>query len=316
MEEKLKNTNQPNLPMNKPTAKGFYVYCITSPGKEHACLPRGTRAEPGLGSRVSTEDGSKKFDAKGIDNKSSVFVLGHKDLGAIVSVINLIDFGENELKKKLNDLNWTKRTVLNHQRIINKVMDRRTVIPMRFGVIYKKKAQVEEMLKKNYQKFKSILESLVDKKEWGVKVFCDQSRLVSKIQDSDSSIKKLRKQLETSSDGKKFFLQKKINAVSESELEEEINKYSKTFLEYLSKDSDKYVLNNTSPKELTGRNEEMIINTAYLVDDKNFLKFEKELADLQDEYSKNGFLFELNGPWPPYNFVHFNYDSPKQANQE
>lgn len=266
---------------------GFYIYCITS------------------------EDGPKKFNVRNIDNKSGVFVLRYKDLGAVVSMINLSDFGESELKKKLNDLKWTKRAVLNHQKVINKVMNGKAVIPMRFGIVYKKKEQIEEVLKKNYRKFKSILESLANKKEWGVKVFCDQGRLTSKIQANDSATKKLREQLKTSPDGKKFFLQKKIDAVAESELEEEINKYSKTFLEYLSKDSDKYVLNNTSPKELTGRNEEMIINTAYLVDDKNFLKFEKELADLKDEYSKNGFFFELNGPWPPYNFVHFDYDSPK-----
>ena len=266
---------------------GFYIYCIIS------------------------EDGPQKFNVRGIDNKSKVFVLEYKDLGAVVSTINLSDFGESELKKKLDDLKWTKRTVLNHQRVINKVMDGRTVIPMRFGIVYKKKEQIETVLKKNYRKFRSILESLANKKEWGVKVFCDQSRLISKIQANDSAIKKLREQLKTSPEGNKFFLQKKIDAIIELRTEEETNKYSKTFLERLSKDSDEYVLNDTSPKELTGRNDEMIINTAYLVDDKNFLKFEKELIDLKDKYPKNGFLFELSGPWPPYNFVNLEHDRPK-----
>ena len=269
--------------------KGFYIYCITS------------------------EDGSKKSNVRGIDNKSGVFVLAYKDLGAVVSIINLSDFGENELRKKLDDpkCKWIKRTVLNHQGIINKVMNERPVIPMRFGIVYKKKGQIEEVLKKNYQQFKNILESLVDKKEWGVKIFCDQGKLVSKIQANDGSIKKLRKQLETSPEGKKFFLQKKMDTITESRLEEETNKYSQIFLKRLSKDSDKYVLNDTSSKELTGRNEEMIINAAYLVTDKNLVRFEKNLNRLREKYSGDRFLLELSGPWPPYNFVNPDYDRPK-----
>lgn len=266
---------------------GFYIYCITS------------------------GDGPKKFNVRGIDNKSNVFVLKHEDLGAVISTINPSDFRESELKKKLDDLKWTKRAVLNHQRVISKVMNGKAVIPMRFGIVYKKRGQIEEVLKKNYRKFKSILESLAGKKEWGVKVFCDQGRLISKIQANDSIIKKLREQLKTSPEGKKFFLQKKIDAIIESRTEEETNKYSKTFLERLSKDSDEYVLNDTSPKELTGRNEEMIINAAYLIADRDLIRFEKNLDGLRKRYSEDRILLELSGPWPPYNFVSLDYDRPK-----
>lgn len=289
MEEKLKNTNQPNLPMSKPITKGFYVYCIIS------------------------EDGPKKFVIRGIDNKSEVFVLGYKDLGAVVSMINLSDFGENELKKKLNDLKWTKKAVLNHQKVINKVMDGRTVLPMKFGVIYKTRDQIQNVLGKNYYKFKNLLKSLAGKKEWGVKVYYSQSESNRKIQINGSSIKKLKEKIKKSPEGIKFFLQKKIEAIEELALEKEMNEYSKTFLKKLERSSARYVLNEILSKELTGKQEEMIINAAYLVDNKNFLKFEKELADLKDKYSKNGFLFELSGPWPPYNFVNLDLDKSKQA---
>lgn len=289
MEEKLKNTNQPSHLTNKPAMKWFYVYCITS------------------------EDKPKEFDVRGIDNKSGVFVLGYKDLGAVVSMINLSDFRESELKKKLDDLRWTKRAVLNHQRVINKVMNGRAVLPMKFGVIYKTRGQIQNILGKNYYKFKNLLKSLAEKKEWGVKVYCNQSELNRKIQINENSIKKLKEKMKKSPEGVKFFLQKKIEAIGELALEKKINKYSKTFLKKLEQSSARYVLNEILPKELTGKQEEMVISAAYLVDNKNFLKFEKELASLKDKYSKNGFLFELSGPWPPYNFVNLDYDKSKQA---
>ena len=289
MEGRRKNTNQPNLPMSKPTTEGFYVYCITS------------------------EDGPKRFNVRGIDNKSEVFVLGYKDLGAVVSIINLSDFGEGELKKKLDDLKWTKRAVLNHQRVINKVMDGRTVLPMKFGVIYKTRDQIQNVLGKNYYKFKNLLKSLAEKKEWGVKVYYNQSESNRKIQINENPIKKLKEKIKKSPEGIKFFLQKKIEATEGLALERGINKYSEIFLKRLERSSARYVLNEILSRELTGKQEEMVINAAYLVDDKNFLKFDKELADLKDKYSKNGFLFELSGPWPPYNFVNLDLDKSKQA---
>ena len=54
-------------------------------------------------------------------------------------------------------------------------------------------------------------------------------------------------------------------------------------------------------RELSGRDEEMVFNAAYLVEDRE--RFEEELGALADEHRARGVDFELTGPWPPYNFV-------------
>ena len=54
--------------------------------------------------------------------------------------------------------------------------------------------------------------------------------------------------------------------------------------------------------EVSGRDDEMIFNGAYLVGaDGN--AFEAALGSLAAEYRDAGVEFELTGPWPPYNFV-------------
>jgi hypothetical protein len=58
---------------------------------------------------------------------------------------------------------------------------------------------------------------------------------------------------------------------------------------------------NLQRPEVTGREEEMIFNAAYLVADRS--RFEQELGELGGEYRESGVELELTGPWPPYNFV-------------
>ena len=53
--------------------------------------------------------------------------------------------------------------------------------------------------------------------------------------------------------------------------------------------------------ELSGRDGEMVLNSAYLVSDRP--RFEGELTALARELSERGLELELTGPWPPYNFV-------------
>ena len=54
--------------------------------------------------------------------------------------------------------------------------------------------------------------------------------------------------------------------------------------------------------ELSGREEEMVFNGAYLVTaDRG--AFEQALASLGPDFRDDGVDLELTGPWPAYNFV-------------
>jgi hypothetical protein len=52
-------------------------------------------------------------------------------------------------------------------------------------------------------------------------------------------------------------------------------------------------------REVSGRDEEMFFNGAYLVADQN--RFEQVLMAVAGEQDE--LQLELTGPWPPYNFV-------------
>jgi hypothetical protein len=62
------------------------------------------------------------------------------------------------------------------------------------------------------------------------------------------------------------------------------------------------VVNRPQPRELTGRDEQMLLNAAYLVPESDD-RLRAEVERLSEEHAGAGLSFELTGPWPPYNFA-------------
>ncbi len=133
--------------------KGLYLYCI----------------------RTKTKN---KFSAEGIDG-GEIFATSYQDLEAIVSEVSLEEFGSEEIQRKAQeDLKWIKEKAQLHEQAVEEAMKNGdeilSIIPMKFGTIFKTKEKLAETLKKYYSKFKKTLENLVGKQEWAVKVYLNR----------------------------------------------------------------------------------------------------------------------------------------------
>jgi hypothetical protein len=94
-------------------------------------------------------------------------------------------------------------------------------------------------------------------------------------------------------------LDERARAAQEAAVVEEALREAHTRFLVLAEDG---VLNRPQPRELTGRDDEMVLNAAYLVaaDDTSLVD---EVAAAGDRYRELGLVFEITGPWPPHNFV-------------
>ncbi|MCX5703441.1 MAG: GvpL/GvpF family gas vesicle protein, partial [Candidatus Omnitrophica bacterium] len=61
-------------------------------------------------------------------------------------------------------------------------------------------------------------------------------------------------------------------------------------------------INNILPKEVTEKKEDMVLNAAFLINNKRIKEFENVLTYLKTKYTNKGLIFDCTGPWPPYNF--------------
>jgi len=264
--------------------KGFYLYCV-----------RTKTAEP-------------LEVAKTISGEGKVRVVLYEDIEAVVSEVDLNEFGSEEIQRKAEeDLNWIKEKAQIHEYVIEQAMrvgpNLISVIPMKFGTIFKTEEGLKDCFRKEYQQFKDSLEKLKGKQEWGVKVYLKESVFRKTIEDKNEIVLAKKKEIESLPKGMAFFAQKQIDEIVGQEKDKELDRIAEEIYESLgplafSKNKDKFL-----EKDFTGRPEEMVLNAFYLIEESKLNSFQKRVEELKEKYNSLGFEVEVSGPWPSYHFA-------------
>ncbi|MEK6545253.1 MAG: GvpL/GvpF family gas vesicle protein, partial [Nitrospinota bacterium] len=146
------------------------------------------------------------------------------------------------------------------------------------------------------------LDNLEGREEWGVKVYCDFNMLKMNLIKEDGEIKKMDGDIESSSEGRAYLLRKKRDDLLEKMLNRKINEYGQDSFEKLKTFSIDTRINKIKPREVTGREDEMILNTAFLLEKNKIKDLLYALNYLKVKYNDKGLYFNCTVPWPPHNF--------------
>jgi Gas vesicle synthesis protein GvpL/GvpF len=223
-------------------------------------------------------------------------------LYAVVRTVEQQEFDEEGIKRNMADFQWAKARAGAHERIIEQVMTDVNVIPFKFGTLFGTEGSLRAMLEQYEAEFKAILAKLTDKHEWGLKIYCDREKLKAGFQDVQGTFLKLEDEIKTSSVGKGYFLQKKKEAMTETALREQTDECGRASFDLLRPLSSEACINRLLPKEVTERQDEMVLNAAFLVDKHRTDEFLNTVKRLKTRYEDKGFAITCSGPWPPYNF--------------
>ena len=265
--------------------KGFYLYGVVCPSAKKKLSDRNIN--------------------KGIGG-GEIFRVPYKDIEAVVSEVSLKEFGSEEIQRKAaEDLEWIKDKALMHEKAIETAMNNSDdlIIPMKFGTIFKDRESLTGSLKKDYLKFKNLLNGLKGKEERSVKIYSKFQLLENEIKKSLPIIQSKLEEIRHLPSGRQYFLEEEVNEMTKREAKEFVNNYIPLFLENLKGLAEELKENKILGKELTQRKDPMVFNGAFLVKKEKVDRFQKEIQKLRAEYEKIGFTFESSGPWPPYNFV-------------
>lgn len=236
-------------------------------------------------------------------NGRKVYGISTGQLCAVVSKVPKKDFGKNQLVENLKDPAWAEKKLRRHAEVTGKVMEEQTVLPLKFGTIFKSQGSIKAMLAANRQQFLSLLSKFSAKQEWGIKIYADLAKLGDFVLSSNDEIKKLKKKVQSCPRGRSYLLQKKLEESLKKKTEQEAMGLAQKVFDTLTRQSQESQLSKLLPKKLTGKEEEMILNSVHLVDRKNFNKFKKSLNETIKKFETLGLAGELSGPWPPYSFV-------------
>ncbi len=213
-------------------------------------------------------------------------LIGADGVAAIASSVPLAEFDTDALEQNLKNGAWLEQKVRAHDRVLAAVVGKTTVLPLRFGAIYRGEEHVRTMLGDRPELATQLarLEGLL---EFGVKAVLDPQVLRARLEEA-------REVDADEGSGRAYMLRKRLAR----ELDEEVQ----TFAAGCADASHEHLAAAAVDARVNpAQSPEMILNGAYLVGAARELR--KALDELGERFGSDGVAYELTGPWPPYNFA-------------
>jgi hypothetical protein len=278
-----------------------------------AALPRGRAASPAPAPAplsgdalwvycVVRADGASPPKAAGVAG-GRVELVESGELAAMVGPVPLAEFGEEPLRRNLNELPWLERVARAHEAVLEHALAERAIAPMRLCTIYESADRVRTMLDASRERFLETLEVLEGRQEWGVKLLLDPSRLAAEARRHVPDAEAHEAQVAERGEGAGYMLQRRLErqvAEAADALATEVARQVHARVQDWAVDA---VTRPPQNRELSGHEGEMALNAAYLVEANRVDGLRELVAELEAHHRWVGAKLELTGPWPPYNFV-------------
>ena len=234
--------------------------------------------------------------ARGVDPSQPVLIVAVGAVAAVASAVSLDEFGTEEIVENLRVADWVAAKVRAHDHVLEAAVGRTTIVPFRFGAIYRGEEQVRAMLTERAD-LRETLERLSGSVELGVKGFLDGERF-REVLAAERGLAGEEPQT-----GRAYMERRR--------LDRELADAAREFGAACAADSHARLAaaaedarsNPPRQDESVAGALQMFLNGAYLVREADDSRFRASLAELAESRRKEGVSYELTGPWPPYNFV-------------
>jgi hypothetical protein len=221
-----------------------------------------------------------------------VRVIAHEGVQALVSTVDLAEFGEEALRRNLEDLGWLEDTARGHNTVVANAAALAVTLPMRLLTVYRSDERVREELRDRREEFAEAFGRIGGRREWGVKAFAELRDLMAAdpaAEDADAA-----------RPGTSYLRRRRAERRTEEEARHEAMRRAAEIDTRLSEIAVARHLHPPQNPELSGHRGLMILNASYLVDDERVEEFRKAVASLG---GLRGISAQLSGPWAPYSFA-------------
>ncbi|XRQ15170.1 GvpL/GvpF family gas vesicle protein [Actinomadura welshii] len=234
------------------------------------------------------------------------------DLTALVSTVELAEYGEAALRANLEDLAWLEATARAHHDVVDRAAHTAPTAPVRIATLYRDDARVAEILTAQGERFGAVLDTITGRTEWGVKAYASPETLRGDAPadgtDPGGGLAPRAEPLTgpqtgtpSSGVGTAYLRRRQDERRRRADAGRRIGEQADGLHAEL---ADHAVASRHHPPQdpsLSGRRATQILNVAYLLDEEQvdgFLAVTRAAADRLD-----GIEVEVTGPWPPYSFI-------------
>lgn len=226
----------------------------------------------------------RKLDVKGI-NDGEVYMLKQEDLAAVVS-----DMPE------VGKLRPERRHLAAHQRVLTHLVEESDVVlPVSFGTVPESKKAVQELLSRYKDDLTSQLQRVEGKVEMGLRVALEVPNVFEYFVSKNPELKQARDQIFDSKTEptreEKIDLGQQFESILSKNREECVKKVESFMSEYCSE-----------IRQNNCRNEQELARVSCLIEKDRTDVFVDAVSKAAEQF-EDDYVFNYNGPVPPYNFV-------------
>lgn len=216
--------------------------------------------------------------------------------GAPVYNIPFRDIGAAATKLDDKVRQMTKEHVLQHEEVVETLMEESTVLPVRFPAVFNKEESVVLMMEQYYPDFRANLDRLRNKVEFGVKVIWPGQEVLSRVASALANRNGGVDMPDGSPEGN--FVRERFEKYRiRKEFEEEADRCVSIVDGFFGSIAEARKL-----KRL--RSENLLLDACYLLDKDKQEDFRRAFDRARNTCGDLKYL--LSGPWPPYSFVALN----------
>lgn len=238
----------------------------------------------------------------GIDIQHSLELMPFKGLCAFTSKVSLIEFGQ-DFKDNVSNLEWLERQARTHDGIVRFLSSHETIVPVRFGTVFRSPEGIETFIDENYIQLEHLLQSIDGCCEMGLTIYFDKPHLLDRLRECDDEIKVLLQKVNSCSQGAGYMLGKKVDQLLELKFKLLVEKQLAVASEALGPVSRAIKQGPLNPDRIC--EEQLYSNLACLVLISNVDNFHLAEESLRESFGISGMTTRATGPWPAYSFSQF-----------
>lgn len=216
------------------------------------------------------------------------------DLIALVSTVELADFGEDALRDHLEDLDWLEATARAHHEVVDRAAQAAPTAPVRIATLYRDDDRVRQVLHEQHPQFTRVLDLISGRAEWGVKIYAHAEAL-------ETCDPEPQPQTAGGRTGTAYLRRRQAQRRSRQDASRRVGDYAQSVHERLIQYARASRRHPPQDQRLSGRAGVPVLNMAYLLDDEHTKGFLDTARRADAELT--GVDVEVTGPWPPYSFI-------------
>jgi gas vesicle protein GvpL/GvpF len=229
---------------------------------------------------------------------------------ALISDVDLDEFGADALRRNLEDLQWLERTARAHHEVIDAASRVLPLLPMRLATVYHGETTLADALEARHEDFLAALEQVGGRVEWGVKAYAQPQpgrEAPGGGGDAEAagtpgeSTPSERGAPGGSGAGMAYLKKRRAQMTARQDAQRDGVEGAREVHAGLARQAAQARLHPPQSPQLSGERTPMLLNAAYLLGQSEASRFAEAVAAAAAAHPE--LRIELTGPWPPYSFA-------------